>query len=195
MYCTVARSFQNPVEPYKNGHVFKCDNVKNLKPGDVVEVETKNGIELGVISKFFEEDNFNYHGLFRTNVVKKVHANTIKAAVRRRFESYSDISLPVKDSKAKEIMKGLVKRYGMDYRYHVLLALTLGNICKPVNGNLRIVYDDIVYFVREGKNKTVLVSFYAARKEYKWVNATKGVEEFNKLYQEKFGALPKEVSK
>jgi hypothetical protein len=194
MYCTVARSFQNPVEPFKNGYVFKCDNVKNLKYGDVVEVETKNGLEVGVVNKFFEEDNFNYHGLFRTNVVKKVHGNTIKAAVRTRFERFADVTLPAKDRKATAVMKGLVKRYGMDYRYHVLLALTLGNICKTVDGNLRIVYDDIVYFVREGANKTVIVNFYKARKKYKWVNAIKGVEEFNKLYLEKYGVLPKEFS-
>lgn len=194
MYCTVARSFQNSLAPFKNGYVFNCTNVKNLKPGDVVEVETKYGLELGVISKFFEEDTFNYRGLFRTNVVKKVHTNTIKASVRNRFSRFSDITLPTKNSKAKGIMKGLVELYNVDYRYYVLLGLTLGNICKCTNGNLKIVYDDIVYFVREGSNKIILVSFYVPRKGYKWVNAVKAVEEFNKLYQEKFGVLPKKIS-
>lgn len=192
MYCSVARSFHNEVAPTKRAYVYKCDAIKNLKRGDVVEVETKYGIKYGVVSRVFEEDLYNFRGLFRTNVVKKVHTNTVKAAIRRRFEEYKDIKVYTEFKKGRLADQSLKQYFGENYHYKMLKALCLGSILdvKEDKRWIHICYKNFIFIVRKYKEPGMGYALNGLRildVEKKWITPIKAKEEFNKLYAATFG--------
>lgn len=189
MYCSVVYSFQGDVMSWARALVFKVPGTLKLKYGDVVVVATKHGEKLGVVNSVFEKDDYNYLNLYRTDVLKKLHGNTVAAAVRKRFAKFSDVSLIGKQR--RKLRKEAFKAHGDDAFYYILQGLCLGNIYGCSHGVYRVFFNGYIICYREQDSIVELVSYAPVDKQRKWVNSTKALEEFNKLYEKKFGIVPK----
>ena len=92
MYALISWSITDGDKPRKNYFTYKTD-IKNLQKGDVVLLEHKdNDVKMGVFVRYLEED-YNPHDLKRVNIIKKVHTNTLKAHLRKRYNEFKDFEL------------------------------------------------------------------------------------------------------
>lgn len=65
-----------------------------------------------VVNNVFEKDEFNYSERQRININKKLHMNTVRAAIRKRFNEFKDIQIQTKRKKGKQLDKKVIKILG-----------------------------------------------------------------------------------
>lgn len=187
MYCTVALSFQSERKPIKKVLTYKVGE-HNVKVNDVVEVSFRNKLRYGVVSGVYSEDTYNPKEMYRLEIERVLHTNTVYAAVRRRFNMFKGLENSTRKSNMREF-ESLQKQYGDDYLCKIMKHVCLGNMVEENDGTITIWHaDQRLTFVKTKGGKLVLV-LRETHKQFKtaWRTSLKAQNYFNKLFEEYYG--------
>lgn len=91
----------------KRKFVYAAEHV-SVKRGDIVEVDYQGIPYLAVVHHVLEQDLHNFLNLKRKPINKKVHTNTVKAAVRKRFNQYKEIHVNTRKKKGRKLERKLL---------------------------------------------------------------------------------------
>lgn len=177
MYALVCWSITDGIKPRSHFFTYKVE-LKNLGKGDVVLLENTNGEDrMGVFLTYMEKD-FNPQRLRRVKILKKVHTNTIKAHLRKRYNEFKGFQLPT-TKKAKRNRRNeakvLFNSEDESYLYwKIMRIICFGNRINSNDGITASFYykNKVAIFANVG-NIWVLRVLKTRDERSRWVRPTK----------------------
>lgn len=187
MYCSVAFSFHTGRKPYKKNHVYKTD-IKTLKRGDILEVPLNGSVEFGVVYNVFEKDEYNFYDMERQDVSKKLHTNTVKAAIRKRFNEYKGVRVRTERKKGARLERKLIRILGPEYQKRILKYICLGNMYQQRTGITIVCYaNNFIELIKDKHGNYIILNFNKTDDFLrKWITPYKLKDYYEELYQSEF---------
>ena len=182
MYCSVAFSFQSETKPVKKCRVYKTNGIP-VKHGDIVEVVKHGKPMLGVVNRVFEADAYKYRFINRLSVERKLHTNTVKALVRKRFNEFKDIKM---GKKSKRLKRKVTHWLGDDYLREILKWICLGNMYGTSDKLLKVRYKHCFVLIAVADDGSYVIQGVSVNKPedyegYKWKVSQKARDYFEEL--------------
>lgn len=185
MNCSVSFSFHSNRKPMKRKFVYAAEHV-SVKRGDIVEVDYQGIPYLAGVHHVFEQDLHNFLNLKRKPINKKLHTNTVKAAVRKRFNQYKEIYVNTRKKKGRKLERKLFHQFGEDYHRQILKYVCLGNIIFETPDSIFFLYADHLVLLKKDPNKPpCLLAVQTVENYYKpWLTPDKLKAYVDQLYDE-----------
>lgn len=189
MFCSVSFSFHSNRKPLRKNLVYKVEGI-SLKSGDIVEVDYKGIPHIVVVKHVFETDDYNYQEMVRININKKLHTNTVNAAIRKRFNEFKDIRVQTERVKGKRLEKRIIKILGEDYRRRILKYICLGNIQFENDVFIGFNYaNNLVILSKNKHGQYIIVGFQKYKQsdfKAKWYTPKKVKDYYDRLYNDHY---------
>lgn len=177
MYTSICWSITDGVKPRKNYFTYKTD-IKTFVHGDVVLLENSLGDPImGVFVRYLEKDQ-NPKNLKRINVIKKVHTNTLKAHLRKRYNEFKDFQLPNSETKRIKRIKEAAKLFKSEdegYLYwKIMRIICFGNRINSKDGlSVDFYYKNKRVTLTWKSNAWRLTKVETLDAKIKWIRPTK----------------------
>jgi len=197
VYALVCWSLTDNVKPRKNFFTYKTE-LKNLKKGDAVFLETITGEErMGVFVKYLEKDS-NPGNLKRIDILKKVHTNTLKARIRKRYEEFKNYKLPTYSKAQKKRLKSWIKRIQQHLNitnetlknnqhylhWKIMRVICFGNRVNLLDGKVAIFYyKNKAVRLHATDNGWELNNVYSLGRKISWVRPAKSHQILVELFK------------
>lgn len=156
MYCSVTFSFHNHRKPMKRKFVYAAEHV-SVKRGDLVEVDYQGTLYTAVVNHVFEQDLHNFRNLKRKPIVRQIHTNTAKAAVRKRFNQYKAMHVNTRKKKGRKLERKLLLQYGENYHRQIIKYICLGNILVDTPDSIFFLYANHTVLLKKALDENYVI--------------------------------------
>lgn len=155
-----------------------------VKSGDIVEVDYQGVLHTAVVKSVFETDDWNRFDLVRIPITRKLHTNTAKAAVRKRFNEFKDIRIRTERKTGRKFEKKVIGILGEDYQRRILKYVCLGNLFNDEEDHIRFIYANNSVLLKKDKHGHYIIIDFDKSADFNkcWIMPQKFKDYYDQLY-------------